>query len=472
MQDVRREHFSFSPRMPVGDFYEERDTPEVSTRGALQGAALWAAAFGADGFLLQGLQWVKLSPEEIPSRIQAITGKRGRPRNAEKAKPKELPATKRGRGRPPKARMVDLLSKTDARLLKRLEAQGTPRPPARPAAPSLSPTIPSILTEVLSDEDKLKMSKIKKKMRRKVRAVPGEGRAALGPLHLVADTEPSPAAGHRAAPCPDHWVAVLLLVPELLFSPQAKNKQKQEAKAPKAKEAKKKTKVSRQPWGREGGREGGGWRGHPPRGLFPGQGEKRQSGEGQGEGAAQGEEGQRGAQGGQGAAGPAAPGGAAAAAAHPGGDEEADGGYVPGGPPGWDGEGARQGCPPAPPALTAPFCPQPLPTFSRIPGLVLPSRAFSHCLTVVEFLQSYGKVLGFDPSRDVPSLSTLQEGLLGVGGSAGAVQDLLVRLLQAALYDPGLPPYCQVLSVLCVPPFSILMPSVPTRLQPLQACGG
>ncbi|CAM9948582.1 unnamed protein product, partial [Bubo scandiacus] len=64
-------------------------------------------------------------------------------------------------------KMVDLLSKTDARLLKRLEAQ-----------------------EVLSDEDKLKMSKIKKKMRRK-----------------------------------------------------AKNKQKQEAKAPRAKEAKKKSKA-------------------------------------------------------------------------------------------------------------------------------------------------------------------------------------------------------------------------------------
>ncbi|PKK16810.1 bromodomain adjacent to zinc finger domain protein 2A-like, partial [Columba livia] len=121
VQDVRREHFSFSPRMPVGDFYEERDTPE-------------------------GLQWVKLSPEEIPSRIQAITGKRGRPRNAEKTKPKEPPAAKRGRGRPPKLKMVDLLSKTDARLLKRLEAQ-----------------------DVLSDEDKLKMSKIKKKMRRKAK---------------------------------------------------------------------------------------------------------------------------------------------------------------------------------------------------------------------------------------------------------------------------------------------------------------
>lgn len=26
---VSREHFSFSPRMPVGDFYEERETTEV-----------------------------------------------------------------------------------------------------------------------------------------------------------------------------------------------------------------------------------------------------------------------------------------------------------------------------------------------------------------------------------------------------------------------------------------------------------
>lgn len=85
----------------------------------------------------QGLQWVKLSPEEIPSRIQAITGKRGRPRNAEKTKPKEPPAAKRGRGRPPKLKMVDLLSKTDARLLKRLEAQGTPSPAPRLAAARL-----------------------------------------------------------------------------------------------------------------------------------------------------------------------------------------------------------------------------------------------------------------------------------------------------------------------------------------------
>ncbi|NXN51762.1 BAZ2A protein, partial [Rynchops niger] len=256
VQDVRREHFSFSPRMPVGDFYEERDTPE-------------------------GLQWVKLSPEEIPSRIQAITGKRGRPRNAEKAKPKEPPAAKRGRGRPPKVKMVDLLSKTDARLLKRLEAQ-----------------------EVLSDEDKLKMSKIKKKMRRK-----------------------------------------------------AKNKQKQEAKTPRAKETKKKSKAKEK-------------KGKPEKGK-----EKARPKEKKGKGARKTDKGllaQRRLE-----------------------------------------ERRRQQL-----ILeemkkpTEDMClgdHQPLPAFSRIPGLVLPSRAFSNCLTVVEFLQSYGK---------------------------------------AALYDPGLPPYCQSLKIL------------------------
>ncbi|MEJ1277315.1 bromodomain adjacent to zinc finger domain 2A [Cricetulus griseus] len=98
VHSVRREHFSFSPRMPVGDFFEERDTPE-------------------------GLQWVQLSAEEIPSRIQAITGKRGRPRNNEKAKNKDIPKVKRGRGRPPKIKIPELLNKTDNRLPKKLETQ-------------------------------------------------------------------------------------------------------------------------------------------------------------------------------------------------------------------------------------------------------------------------------------------------------------------------------------------------------------
>lgn len=90
---------------------------------------------------------------------------------------------------------------------------------------------------------------------------------------------------------------------------------------------------------------------------------------------------------------------------------------------------------------------QPLPEFSRIPGLVMSGRAFSDCLMIVEFLHSYGKVLGFDVARDIPTLSTLQEGLLNVGDSLGEVQDLLVKLVQAALHDPGLPQYYQVSAV-------------------------
>ncbi|KAJ8352241.1 hypothetical protein SKAU_G00237170 [Synaphobranchus kaupii] len=83
---------------------------------------------------------------------------------------------------------------------------------------------------------------------------------------------------------------------------------------------------------------------------------------------------------------------------------------------------------------------KPLPELSRVPGLLLPGGAFSDCLTVMQFLRSFGKVLGFDVSADVPSLGVLQEGLLNMGESAGEVQDLLVRTLSAVVCDPGLPP--------------------------------
>ncbi|XP_069717839.1 bromodomain adjacent to zinc finger domain protein 2B isoform X11 [Phaenicophaeus curvirostris] len=81
---------------------------------------------------------------------------------------------------------------------------------------------------------------------------------------------------------------------------------------------------------------------------------------------------------------------------------------------------------------------KPLPEFPRIPGLVLDGSTFSDCLMVVQFLRNFGKVLGFDVNVDVPSLSVLQEGLLNVGDSMGEVQDLLVKLVSAAVCDPGL----------------------------------
>ncbi|XP_056653815.1 bromodomain adjacent to zinc finger domain protein 2A isoform X3 [Monodelphis domestica] len=303
VHQVRREHFSFSPRMPVGDFYEERDTPE-------------------------GLKWVQLSVEEIPSRIQAITGKRGRPRNTEKAKAKEVTKVKRGRGRPPKVKITELLSKADARLLKRLEVPDT-----------------------LSDGEKAKMRKIKKKIRRK-----------------------------------------------------AKTQRKQEAKSSKQKEVKKKPKAEKEKT-----------KAKAEKVKEKGRKEKARR---------------------------------------------------------KDKEEVRPVCKAERVAApqrrleerqrqmmileemkkpTEDMCladHQPLPDFSRIPGLRLPSATFSHCLTIVEFLHSFGKVLGLDPARDVPSLGTLQEGLLGRGEASAEVQDLLVRLLGAALRDPGLPAYCQSLKIL------------------------
>uniref|UniRef100_A0A672INE8 Bromodomain adjacent to zinc finger domain protein 2B-like n=1 Tax=Salarias fasciatus TaxID=181472 RepID=A0A672INE8_SALFA len=81
-----------------------------------------------------------------------------------------------------------------------------------------------------------------------------------------------------------------------------------------------------------------------------------------------------------------------------------------------------------------------LPEFSRIPGLILPGRAVSDCLMLMQFLRGFGKVLGLDLNVDVPTLGMLQEGLLNVGDSMGQVQDLVVKLLSLAVCDPGLPP--------------------------------
>ncbi|XP_046708653.1 bromodomain adjacent to zinc finger domain protein 2B isoform X3 [Silurus meridionalis] len=90
---------------------------------------------------------------------------------------------------------------------------------------------------------------------------------------------------------------------------------------------------------------------------------------------------------------------------------------------------------------------KPLPKLSRIPGLVLPGQVFSDCLMVVQFLRSFGKVLGME-QNEVPTLGVLQEGLLNLGNSMGQVQDLLVRLLSSAVCDPGLPPGYRAKSIL------------------------
>lgn len=76
----------------------------------------------------QGMKWVLLANEEVPSMIMAITGRRGRPPNPDKEKPSRVRGLKAGQarrpGRPPKPKMIDFLSKVDAKLLERLENKG------------------------------------------------------------------------------------------------------------------------------------------------------------------------------------------------------------------------------------------------------------------------------------------------------------------------------------------------------------
>lgn len=131
---------------------------------------------------LQGKKWMLLANEEVPSMIMAITGRRGRPPNPDKEKPRRargmIGGPARRPGRPPKPKMIDLLSKVDAKLLKRLEAKGGWKDggvhPALFAYRSFKSVLQLIVcdppfVEALTEEEKEKLAKIKKKMKRKVR---------------------------------------------------------------------------------------------------------------------------------------------------------------------------------------------------------------------------------------------------------------------------------------------------------------
>ncbi|XP_069086786.1 bromodomain adjacent to zinc finger domain protein 2A isoform X1 [Pleurodeles waltl] len=314
---VRREHFSFSPRMPVGDFYEECSSAD-------------------------GPQWVKLLSEEIPSRILAITGKRGRPRNTEKLRVRDAPRLKRGRGRPPKVKSVDLLNKADSKMMMKLEAQ-----------------------EKLSSEDKLMLRKIKRRMRRKER----NKRRQDGKVAALKEVENQAKLEKKKAKARKEEEKM-----EIDKEDETNEKQKTNALEP--------VKVSARQMERKMQAQ------HRLEELAQRRLEDRRR---------------------------------------------------------------QQLILDEMKKPTEDMCladHQPLPEFARIPGLFLPSRAFSDCLVVVEFLHSYGKVLGFDITKEVPSLCTLQEGLFNAGDSLGEVMDLLIRLVRLVLRDPGLPSYSQSLKIL------------------------
>ncbi|XP_041654554.1 bromodomain adjacent to zinc finger domain protein 2A isoform X2 [Cheilinus undulatus] len=363
---VTREHFSFSPRMPVGDFYEERETPE-------------------------GMKWTLLANEEVPSMIMAITGRRGRPPNPDKEKPRRVRGLKGGQGRrpgrPPKAKMVDLLSKVDAKLLKRLEAK-----------------------EALTEEEKEKLAKIKKKMKRKARMKRREdakikkiklekkkAKLEQNARDLELKTEPSdpsaplvpqPAPGSAAEPKkPGRRRTVKVEAP----APVQPTDEERIAQGKRVLGARSKAKA-----------------------LAKAQAEA--------EAAAQ-----------------------AAQAAKRAAERRAQAQRRV------EERRRQQLIAEELKKPTEDMCltdHKPLPELSRIPGVVLCGTSFAHCLAVVEFLHGYGKLIGLNVPNDIPSLATLQEGLLGLGDSQGEVQDLLIKLMEVALHDPGLPSYYQSVKIL------------------------
>uniref|UniRef100_A0AAV2LZN8 Bromodomain adjacent to zinc finger domain protein 2A n=1 Tax=Knipowitschia caucasica TaxID=637954 RepID=A0AAV2LZN8_KNICA len=346
---VSREHFSFSPRMPVGDFYEERETPD-------------------------GVKWELLTHEEVPSTIMAITGRRGRPPNPDKEK-RRPDGPPRRPGRPPKPKMIDFLSKADAKVLTQLEGK-----------------------ETLTDEDKKTIAKIKRKMKRKARMkrkqdakikkmreekkkakLEREAEGKLESTDQSLTTSPEPKKRGRRRSVKIEAPVVQLTDEERIAQGKrvlgARSKAKALAKAQAEAEAAAQAAQAAK-------------RAAERRALAQKRLEERRRQQ-----------------------------------------------MI-----------AEEMKKPAEDMCLTDH--KPLPELSRIPGVVLSGSSFAHCLSVMEFLHAYGKLLGLNIPKDVPSLATLQEGLLGMGDSQGELLDLLIKLLDVAVQDPGLPSHSQSVKIL------------------------
>lgn len=363
---VTREHFSFSPRMPVGDFYEEREGPE-------------------------GMKWVLLANEEVPSMIMAITGRRGRPPNPDKEKPRRARGVRGGQprrpGRPPKPKMIDFLSKVDAKLLKRLEAK-----------------------EALTEEEKEKLAKIKKKMKRKARMKRREDAKIKKMKEEKKKAKLEQEAKDQASKADS-------ADPPAAQPPQQVSESPAEPKKPGRRRS---VKVEAPPPVQQTDEE----RIAQGKRVLGARSKAKALAKAQAEAAAAAQ---------------------AALAAKRSAERRAQAQRRL-------EERKRQ-------QLIAEELRKPtedmcltdhklLPDLSRIPGVVLSGTAFAHCLALVEFLHGYGKVIGLNIPKDIPSLATLQEGLLGMGDSQGEVLDLLIKLMDTALHDPGLPSYYQSVKIL------------------------
>nr|XP_023836577.1 bromodomain adjacent to zinc finger domain protein 2B isoform X15 [Salvelinus alpinus] len=372
ISDITRDNFSFSAKIRVGDFYEAREGP-------------------------QGLQWSLLTEEEVIPRILAMEGRRGRPPNPEHQRTgDESPRSRRRKGRRPNVGEADFPGATDAKLLRKLEAQEMARQAAqikmmrkleqqamaRAAKEARKQQAIMAAEEKRKQKERVKILKQQEKIKR-IQQILMEKELRAQQILETKRKKTEEAANAKIMEAEKRnkekemrrQQAVILKHQELerhrLDMVWERERRRQHMMLTKAMDARKKTE-ERERVKQEKKDEK---RLNKERKL-----ELRRL----------------------------------------------------------ELEIAKELKKPNEDMCLADH--KLLPELSRIPGLFLPGSSFSDCLMVMQFLRSFGKVLGFDVNAHVPNLSVLQEGLLNLGDSMGQVQDLLVRMLSAVVCDPGLPP--------------------------------
>uniref|UniRef100_A0A6I8NPD5 Bromodomain adjacent to zinc finger domain 2B n=1 Tax=Ornithorhynchus anatinus TaxID=9258 RepID=A0A6I8NPD5_ORNAN len=358
IMDISRDNFSFSAKIRVGDFYEARDGP-------------------------QGMQWCLLKEEEVIPRIRAMEGRRGRPPNPDRQRAREESRMRRRKGRPPNVGSTEFLDNTDAKLLRKLQAQEIARQAAqikllrklqkqeqaRVAKEAKKQQAIMAAEEKRKQKEQIKIMKQQEKIKR-IQQIRMEKELRAQQILEAKKKKKEEAANAKLLEAEKRIKEKEMRRQQaVLLKHQERERRRQHMMLMKAMEARKKAEEKERL--KQEKRD-----------------EKRLNKERKLE--------QR----------------------------------------RLELEMAKELKKPNEDMCLADQ--KPLPELPRIPGLVLSGSTFSDCLMVVQFLRNFGKVLGFDVNIDVPSLSVLQEGLLNIGDSMGEVQDLLVRLLSAAVCDPGL----------------------------------
>uniref|UniRef100_A0A8C2F6S2 Bromodomain adjacent to zinc finger domain, 2Ba n=1 Tax=Cyprinus carpio TaxID=7962 RepID=A0A8C2F6S2_CYPCA len=336
--DITRDNFSFSAKIRVGDFYEAREGP-------------------------QGLQWTLLKEEEVIPHILAMEGRRGRPPNSERQSRggSEVSGSRRRKGRPPNLGESEFPSPSEAKLLRKLEAQEIARQAAQ--------------MKLMRKLEKQALARAAKEARKQQAIMAAEERRKQKEQLKILKQQAKRKKRQEAANAKMLEAEKRIKEKEMrrqqavILKHQERERRRQHVMLMKAVEARKKAEERERL--RQEKRD-----------------EKRLNKERKMELRR------------------------------------------------LELEMIREMKKPNEDMCLTDH--KPLPEIPRIHGLVLPGSVFADCLMVVQFLRSFGKVLGMDPS-ELPTLGILQEGLLNLGNSMGQVQDLLVRLLSSAVSDPGLP---------------------------------